>query len=1036
MQNKGLIRFFAIAFAVVCLYQLSFTFISRKVERDAVAYAQSERYVMKASELAQGDAMREIELSDSIMQSRERFYLDSMRDQVVFNIGIRQYTYQEVKAREINLGLDLKGGMNVTLEISVPEIIHALSGFSQDATFLRAMENANLMQRERREDFVTLFGMAFEEADPNASLASIFSTPEMRDRITFNATNEEVLRVLHTEVDLAVDRSFNILRTRIDRFGVAQPNIQKLQATGRILIELPGIKEPERVRRLLQGTARLEFWETYEFNEVYPFLAQANQILGEAAAANQQDTIPQIDAPVDGIEELIAGQPETAQQDDLPLTDTLDQLLSEPIDTLAQDDQLAQQNPLFAILHPNFVQDPSTGQFFQGRGPLVGSAAIKDTAMVNRMLRQPNIKALFPRDLRLLWTVKPQADGGNLLQLIAIRVPTRGEPPLTGAVIVDARQDFSPTGAVEISMTMNSDGAREWRRLTRDNIDRSIAIVLDDYVYSFPTVQGEIPGGRSQITGNFTVPEGQDLANILRAGSLPASARIVEEAIVGPSLGREAIQSGLVSFIIAFLVVLIYMAFYYNRAGLVANIALIINVFFIFGVLASLGAVLTLPGIAGLVLSLGMAVDANVIIYERVLEELRAGKGQKLAVSDGYKNAYSAIIDGNVTTLLTGAVLFIFGTGPVQGFATTLIIGILCSLFASVLITRLIFSYWIEKNIPVSFDTRLSKDVLTKVNFDFIGVRKKYYLVSSAAILLGVASLFVRGLGFGVDFSGGRAYVVRFDQDINTVEMRAALENELGETPDVKTFGPDNQVKIITTFMIDDVTVKADSIAERQLFEGLREFFVAPITFEEFISDAEDKSVGRMSSLKVGPTVAEDIQRAAVISVIFALLIIFLYIAVRFKKWQYGVGAIATLFHDALIVLSLFSLLHEVVPWSMEIDQTFIAAILTIIGYSVNDTVIIFDRIRENKTLFPKRELKVNINNALNATLSRTFNTSGTTIVVLLIIFLFGGEVIRGFAFALMIGIAVGTYSSLFNATPIAYDLIMRGKRKEGEKSQ
>ncbi|TVQ93977.1 MAG: protein translocase subunit SecDF [Bacteroidetes bacterium] len=1031
MQNKGLIRFFAIAFALVCLYQLSFTFFSQRVERDAKAFSRSERVQAIAWDLSGGDELFEMVLMDSLAREYERYYLDSMRNEVVFNLGIRRYTFQDVKERELNLGLDLRGGMNVTLEISVPEIIRALSGNSQDPTFLLAMENAIEAQRGSREDFVVLFGRAFREADPNASLAAIFATPEMRDRISFNSTNEEVLRVLTREVNSAIDRSFQILRTRIDRFGVAQPNIQRLQTSGRILVELPGIKEQDRVRRLLQGTARLEFWETFDYSELYPFFAEANERLRETTPRPAEVAEELLDVPeenqqteADDLDDLMAE--EVVDEDDL-----LELLTTDPEEDITFDEDVVRANPLFSVLRPNIVSDPGTGEFFLGGGPIVGTAAIADTARVSNMLRQPNIRALFPREMRLLWTVKPERQQENVLQLIAIRVPTRGEPPLTGDVIVDARQDFDPrTGAAEISMTMNTEGAREWRRLTAANIGKSIAIVLDDYVYSFPTVQAEISGGRSSITGQFSVAEAQDLANILRAGSLPAPARIVEEAIVGPSLGREAISSGLTSFLIAFIIVLIYMTIYYSRAGFVSDLALVTNIFFIFGVLASLGAVLTLPGIAGIVLTLGMAVDANVIIYERILEEIRAGKGQKLAIADGYKNAYSAIIDGNVTTLLTGVVLYIFGTGPVQGFATTLIIGILSSLFTAIFLSRLIFSYWIDRNVAISFDTKISKDVLTKVNFDFIGVRKKFYTISSIVIFVGIISLIVRGLSLGVDFSGGRSYVVRFDQDINTVEMRAALMEEFGEAPEVKTFGPSNQVKITTSFLIDDESTTADSIAERRLFDGIQEFFVNPMTFEQFVSDDDDRIIGRMSSQKVGPSVAADIQRGAVIAVSIALIIIFIYVAIRFKKWQYGVGGLVTLFHDSLIVISLYSLLYNVVPWTMEIDQTFIAAILTIIGYSVNDTVIIFDRIRENKTLYPKRDMKTNINNALNATLSRTFNTSGTTIAVLMIIFLFGGEVIRGFAFALMVGIAVGTYSSLFNATPIAYDLLMRQQRK------
>ncbi|MFO8067846.1 MAG: protein translocase subunit SecD [Bacteroidales bacterium] len=656
------------------------------------------------------------------------------------------------------------------------------------------------------------------------------------------------------------------------------------------------------------------------------------------------------------------------------------------------------------------------------------------------MLSRPQIKNIFPRNLRLYWTAKPiEVDEQEYLQLIAIKeVGREGKAPLSGDVIVDARQDFSPTGDAEITMNMNSEGSRIWRRLTADNIGSSIAVVLDDLVYSFPTVQAEISGGRSQITGNFTIQEAQDLANILKAGSLPAPAHIVEEAIVGPSLGREAINSGFISFIIAFILVLIYMAVYYSKAGLVADFALVANIFFILGVLASLGAVLTLPGIAGIVLTLGMAVDANVIIYERIIEELRAGKGNKLAISDGYKNAYSAIIDGNVTTLLTAIVLYVFGSGPVQGFATTLIIGIVCSLFTAIFLSRYIFSYWMDRNIKIKFDTKISRGFLSKVNFDFIGARKRFYVVSALVILLGITSLFVRGLSYGIDFAGGRSYVVRFDQeDINTQEIRNALTTHFEEAPEVVTFGPNRQVRITTSYLINDDSSEADSIAERALYEGVIDFFENPIPYNEFVSDDDNKEIGRLSSQKVGPTVARDIKVGAVVSVIIALFIIFIYIAARFRKWQFGLGGLVTIAHDSIIVVSLFSWFHHVVPWTMDIDQIFIAAILTIIGYSINDTVVIFDRVRENIKLFPKRDLKVNVNSALNATLSRTFNTSGTTIIVLLIIFLFGGEVIRGFSFALLIGVAVGTYSSLFNSISVAYDLIsLKKKKKVTEKSK
>ncbi len=1031
MQNKGLIRFFAIAFALVCIYQLSFTYVASKVERDARNYARSEKFVEQARSMAQGDELLERVLLDSIANVEEQFYLDSIMTVPVYNLGLRQYTFRETKERELNLGLDLRGGMNVTLEISVPAIVRALAGHPTDQTFQAAMDRAIEMDRVSREDFITLFGRAFEEEDPNASLAYFFSTPEMRDRVSVTSTNEEVLRMLRREVDLAVDRSFQILRTRIDRFGVAQPNIQRLAASGRILIELPGIKEPERVRRLLQGTAKLEFWETYEFADIYEYFWDANELLADMRAGDidvDPDPEEELTEELEDIDDLFADELEELDPED---SLSIEEMLGEDFDDLEEFEDFARDNPLFAFLSPNFMQDQA-GNLRPGQGPVVGYAQVQDTARVNNMLKQPQIQNIFPRNLRLYWNVKPVRGTQNTHELVAIRETTRdGTAPLSGEVITDARQDFSPTGQVEINMSMNTEGARIWRRLTADNIGRSIAIVLDDYVYSFPTVQSEIAGGRSQISGQFSIQEAQDMANILRAGSLPAPARIVEEAVVGPSLGREAINAGFTSFLIAFVVVLIYMGLYYSRAGLVADLALVANIFFILGVLASLGAVLTLPGIAGIVLTLGMAVDANVIIYERILEEIRSGKGLRLAIADGYKNAYSAILDGNITTLLTGIVLYIFGSGPVQGFATTLIIGIICSLFTAIFLSRLIFTRWLDTNVNIRFSNNITKDILTKVNFDFIGVRKRFYTISAIVILLGLASFAVRGLSYGIDFSGGRSYVVRFDNDINTVDMRATLLEELGEPAEVITFGPSNQVRITTSFMIDDDTEEADVIAERIIFEGIKGFFDEPVTFAEFTSDDDDKVIGRLSSQKVGPAVARDIKVGAVVSVAIALIIIFSYIATRFRRWQFGLGSLTTVFHDAIIVVSLYSLFYNVVPWTMEIDQAFIAAILTIIGYSVNDTVVIFDRIRENIKLFPKRELKNNINTALNATLSRTINTSGTTIAVLLIIFLFGGEVIRGFAFALMIGVAVGTYSSLFNSAPIAYDLLtMKNKNK------
>lgn len=1026
MQSRGAITTFAIILALVCLYQLSFTFVTTRVENKARVYAHKEEARLLAARLAEGNPILESYLYDSISKSREKYFLDSMSNQVVYNILLRKYTYQESKEREINLGLDLKGGMNVTLEVSPVEIVRSLSGHSRSPVFNQAIEKALEKQKTSQTDFLTLFAESFTEIDQSASLASIFmNSPEFKDRIRYNSTNDEVISEIRTEVDGAIDRSYNILRTRIDRFGVAQPNIQLLPASGRILVELPGIKEPERVRKLLQGTAQLEFWETHTFAEVAQYFTEANnrlRIMVERESIDLGET-PATEAPK---EVPVQNEVTTSESD---TTKSLENILaSDTTKTTPEADKTGEewrkQNPLFAYLQPAFFQGED-GNVYPREGSTVGYAAIKDTARINRMLRNAN--DAFPRSMKLAWTVKPEKNAPNVLELVALRVTTReGDAPLTGEVIIDARQDYSQTGQVEVSMTMNAEGARTWRRLTGDNIGRQIAIVLDGYVYSAPRVNDEIPSGRSSITGNFNIQEGQDLANILKSGKMPAPARIIQEEIVGPSLGREAISSGLTSFLIAFVLVLLYMLFYYNRAGYVADLALLTNIFFLFGVLASFGAVLTLPGIAGILLTIGMAVDANVIIYERVREELRNGKGMKLAIADGYKNAYSAIIDGNVTTLLTGVVLYVFGSGPVQGFATTLIIGICSSLFTSIFISRLVFTWQMDHNRNLTFDNKFTRTLFTNVNFDFINFKKVSYVLSSAIVIIGIASLAFRGLNFGVDFTGGHTYVVRFDQNVRTVDVRAALTAELGEAPEVKTFGPQNQVKITTKYLINLETPEADSIVEAKIFSGINQFFKNPITYDEFTSDDDAKILGRLSSQKVGPTIARDIKRGAVIAVIVALFIIFGYIAIRFKRWQFGLGAVTGLFHDSVIVISLYSIFYGILPFSMEVDQAFIAAILTIIGYSVNNTVIIFDRIRENITLHFKRDLKTNINDAIGSTLGRTINTAGTTIIVLIAIFIFGGEVIRGFSFALLVGIMAGTYSSWFIATPIAFDMIMR----------
>ena len=1052
MQNKGAVKFFAIIFGLVCLFQLSFTFISYLQERKAVSYSTAPVVKEMAHKLSKGNPLKEEFLTDSISRSRLEYYNDSMANISVYNILLKKYTLKDIREREINLGLDLKGGMNVTMEVSVPDIIRALSGYSQDPTFNRALQKALEKEKTSTKDFVDLFAESFREVDPNARLAAIFNTVELKDRINYSSTNDDVIKVIRDETNAAIDRTFNILRTRIDRFGVTQPNIQKLQTAGRILIELPGIKEPERVRKLLQGTAQLEFWETYQFNDLQPYFAEANKrlvaILGTQADSLKKDSTLAQDTTgrkkTMTPKEILAAKENKPVKKDTTKSDTsgANALLKQMNkDTTAKSEaakrsqsfeEYAKKNPLFAYLNPNIYPDKD-GKYVVGQTAMVGQSFIKDTARVNYMLRM--VKSFFPRDLKLAWTVKPpRAEAKDVLQLVALKVTSRdGSPALGGDVITNARQDYDQNGRIEVSMSMNGEGARVWKRLTGENVGKQIAIVMDGYVYSYPNVNGEIPNGMSSITGGtMTVEEAQDLANILKAGKLPAPARIVQEEVVGPSLGKESINAGLISFIIAFIGVLLYMSLYYNGAGHVADIALFANVFFLFGVLASIGAVLTLPGIAGIVLTLAMAVDSNVIIYERMREEIRAGKGLRLVVKDGFHHALSAIIDGHVTTILTGIVLYIFGSGPVQGFATTLVIGLLLSLFSSIFIARLCFEWMLDRNMNITVGNRLTLNAFTKTHIDFIGLRHKMYILSLCIIVPGIISIFIRGLDPGLDFTGGRSYIVRFDQNVSTNALRASLARTMGEAPEVKTFGPNNQVKITTKYLINDRSTSADSIVSSRLFEGVKGSYKNPITYAQFKSNDPKKIIGELSSQRVDPTISYALIWQAVFAVFFALIIIFIYIAIRFRNWQYGLGGVVSLFHDTLVIITFFTLFHGILPFGMEVDQSFIAALLTIIGYSIMDTVIIFDRIREYNRLYPKRDLANNINAAINSTLGRTINTSGITLVTLIVIFIFGGEVLRGFMFALLIGVVSGTYSSVFNATPIAYDVIMlRKKRKE-----
>ncbi|MBQ7533092.1 MAG: protein translocase subunit SecDF [Bacteroidales bacterium] len=1008
MQNKGVIKLLALLLALFTVYQLSFTFVTRHYEKKAKEYAESPKNAELARQMANNDNDAYEYYLDSIRTAKETYYLDSLGTIKIY----MWQDYRKCKEQELNLGLDLKGGMNVMMEISVPDIIYALSGNSDDATFREAMRQAEEQHLNSQKDFVDLFGEAYAKLDPNAKLAPIFLY-EFKDKITVNSTNDEVLKVIKDETDLAIDRSYQILRTRIDRFGVAQPNIQKLESSGRILVELPGIKDPKRVRKLLQGTAQLEFWETYNFNEIAQYFAEANELLAKSNAVKAEN----------------AKEEEVKEGEDVAL-----------LDQMTADDSLKKaQEQANMVTFSNYMlfSVSETGVPYQTAR--VGMAAVKDTANINRMLKMTS--SVFPRNIRFAWCVKPNKNtmnGIELIDLVALKANRENKCSLGGEVVTEARQDYDQNGRVEVSIQMNADGAREWKRLTGDNIGRQIAIVLDNYVYSYPVVNDEIPGGRSQISGgDMTVEEAQDLANILKAGKLPAPARILEENVVGPSLGQEAITSGFWSFIIAFCLVLIYMIFFYSKAGIAADIALIVNIIFFFGVIASFGTVLTLPGIAGIVLTLGMAVDSNVIIFERIKEEIAAGKGIRLAVADGFKAAYSAIFDGQITTFLTGFILFEFGTGPVQGFATTLMIGICTSLFTSIFITRLILDRWLDKNKDIAFSTNITRNFLKNTKFDFIKFGKTAFIIGALMIVISVCSWLTLGLNLGIDFQGGRNYVVRFDKEVSVAQVREALasvDEFKDDAPEVKTYGPSRQVKITTKYKIKSNDPDVDAEIQGMLYNGLKHFYTKEMTYDQFTSDSEksDMMLGIMSSQKVGPTIADDVTRKAIIAVIISLFVIFAYIAIRFKRWQYGVSSIIALAHDTIIVIGMYSLLYSVMPFSMEVDQTFIAAVLTIIGYSINNTVVIFDRIRENVTLYPKRSWYERINDGVNSTLLRSVNTSGTTLVVLLAIFIFGGETIRGFVFALLVGILAGTFSSLFIASPMAY-ILFRGKKEDAK---
>ena len=1013
MQSKGWIRFVAILLALASIWQLSFTAVTAIQERKAAKFAEQQAIAIQSTpEFAAIPEVDRAYYLDSIRKVQNSVYIDSVTNKKVYLWN----TYKDCKEKEINLGLDLKGGMNVMLQVQLEDLVEALAGNNATPEFQQAINLAKQRSVNSRDDFITLFADAWKEVGKGQRLAQVFGTYEMKDKIKPESTDAEVIGIIRGEAESAIGNSFNVLRNRIDRFGVTQPSIQKLGNSGRILVELPGVKEPERVRKLLQGTASLEFWETFTYDEIAPFLQEANQKLSEILSSTPDSVlVAEGVAPVD----TAASAPASAADS------LINQELAQNQDQSAEIEAYKKQNPLFAVLSPSN---------FKGNA-CIGFASAVDTALVNKYLAMPQIASIFPAEFKPMWSVHPSeyVQGNNIYELVAIKSTSRdGKAKLDGGSITDARvvYESGSNGEPSVSMSMNAEGANIWARMTGDNVGKQIAIVLDGMVYSYPNVQNAITGGNSSITGHFSQEEATDLVNVLKSGKLPAPAKIIQEQVVGPSLGAKSINAGMISFIIAFLLVLVYMIFFYQGAGLAADAALLCNVLLLFGVLVSFGAVLTLPGIAGLVLTLGMAVDANVIIYERIKEELAAGKGLGKAVADGYKNAYSAIIDGQVTTLLTGIVLFIFGSGPVQGFATTLIIGIITSVLTSIFITRLIFDDRIQRGKNISFDNKLTRNFLKNTHVDFIKARKYSYTISGILILIAILSICIKGFTYGVDFTGGRTYVVRFDQAVTAEQIREAVTAEFDGAVEVKQFGGGSQMKITTQYKNDQESTEVDAEVEKMLYDAVKPFFAdQSMTLDEFTSTLENPN-GIISSDKVGPTIANDIKRDAVIAVILALFVIFAYIAFRFRGWTWGLGGVVSLAHTAIIVIGFFSLFSGILPFNLDVDQTFIAAILTIIGYAINDNVVIFDRIREYKSLHPNVDLKTNTNLALNATLTRTVNTSVSTLVTMVAIAIWGGESIRGLAVALILGICIGTYASIFIGTPVMYDATLKRAEK------
>ena len=981
MQNNGLIKFFALCFGLVSLYQISFTFISSAVEDNALEYSINSISDQKIN-------------FQSLREEKYVNYLDSIADESIFGFT----TYNSAKSKELNKGLDLKGGIDVTLQISVKDILKGLAENSKDVVFNNALNNADELQKESDQTYLESFFTSFDEIKEDTTLASpdIFANRSLSDEINFEMSDDEVKPIIKQKIDESIVSAFEVLRKRIDKFGVTQPNIQRLGNSGRIRVELPGAKDVERVKNLLQSTAQLEFWVTEKNDQFLPFLSQANEALKEISIEENEEIV----------------ESETSKIDDL----LADVEANDSINTSIK-------NPLF---------DYIVGTGYQG-GPVIAQFLSKDQKKIEEYLSMPEIRKLLPSEKRFTKFLfgKPDANS-KVVDLYAIQSNRDDKPPLSGSVVVDASQSYDQIGSPAVSMQMNGKGARKWEEMTGNAYkDKSnIAIVLDDIVYSAPGVsKGAISGGRSEISGQFTLNEAIDLANVLRAGKLPASAEIIESEIVGPSLGKENIERGINSFAIALLLVLVWMTFYYGRAGIYADTALVLNIVLIFGILAGLGAVLTLPGIAGIVLTIGMSVDANVLIFERIREELTKGKGQKQAVSDGFSNALSSILDANITTGLTALILFVFGSGPIKGFATTLLIGIATSLFTAIFITRMLVDARISKSKTLDFSTKSTKNLFKNLSITFLQKRKVAYMFSLSLLTIGIFSLFTNGLNQGVDFVGGRSYTVRFDNNVNPSDIQNNLIEVFGSA-EAKTYGSENQLKITTNYKVDVEGTQVDDEIQLKMFNALKSVLPADLTYDNFVNGSDDKSIGIMGSSKVGPTIADDIKKNSFLAIFGSLAVVFLYILLRFRDWQYSLGAVAAVFHDVLVVLGVFSIAYTWMPFNMEINQAFIAAILTVIGYSLNDTVVVFDRIREFRLINKSWEFTRIVNGALNSTLSRTLNTSFTTLVVLLSIFIFGGESIQGFMFALIIGVMVGTYSSVFIATPVMFDTLRKSIKK------